>query len=98
MTSCWPSTKYCAIAGSSPWSACTKTVVAPHCSAMSCNDAATVIPWARKRIAGFKFPKTFDLIAEMPHNKPQGPATACAGGNRFALCQRHSAEDRLGIQ
>ena len=31
-------------------------------------DAASVIAWARERIAGFKVPKTVDVIAELPRN------------------------------
>jgi fatty-acyl-CoA synthase len=31
-------------------------------------DAASVIAWARERIAGFKVPKSVDVIAELPRN------------------------------
>jgi fatty-acyl-CoA synthase len=31
-------------------------------------DPASVIAWARKRIAGFKVPKSVDVIAELPRN------------------------------
>jgi acyl-CoA synthetase (AMP-forming)/AMP-acid ligase II len=31
-------------------------------------DAASVIAWARERIAGFKVPKSVDVVAELPRN------------------------------
>ncbi len=31
-------------------------------------DADSVISWARERIAGFKVPKSVDVIAELPRN------------------------------
>jgi len=31
-------------------------------------DPASVIAWARERIAGFKVPKTVDVIIELPRN------------------------------
>lgn len=34
-------------------------------------DAASIIGWARKHIAGYKSPKSVDFIQEMPRN-PSG--------------------------
>jgi fatty-acyl-CoA synthase len=34
-------------------------------------DPASVIGWARERLAGFKVPKTIDVIAALPRN-PSG--------------------------
>ena len=31
-------------------------------------DPASVIAWARERIAGFKIPKSVDVVAELPRN------------------------------
>lgn len=37
----------------------------------ACPDAASVIAWARERIAGFKCPKTVDFVESLPRN-PSG--------------------------
>ncbi len=48
------------------WGEAVKAVVVPRPGKTV--DPASVIAWARARIAGFKVPKTVDVIAELPRN------------------------------
>ena len=48
------------------WGEAVKAVVVPRPGHTV--DAASVIAWARERIAGFKVPKTVDVIPELPRN------------------------------
>ena len=49
------------------WGEAVKAVVSPKPDAGEI-DTDSVIAWARERIAGFKVPKTVDVIAELPRN------------------------------
>jgi long-chain acyl-CoA synthetase len=48
------------------WGEAVKAVVVPKPGREP--DPAAIIAWARERIAGFKAPKTVDVIAELPRN------------------------------
>jgi fatty-acyl-CoA synthase len=48
------------------WGEAVKAVVVPRPGRTV--DAADVIAWARQRIAGFKVPKSVDVIPELPRN------------------------------
>ena len=48
------------------WGEAVKAVVVPRPGHTV--DPASVIAWARERIAGFKVPKTVDVIPELPRN------------------------------
>jgi acyl-CoA synthetase (AMP-forming)/AMP-acid ligase II len=49
------------------WGEAVKAVVSPKPDAGEI-DADSVISWARERIAGFKVPKSVDVIPELPRN------------------------------
>jgi acyl-CoA synthetase (AMP-forming)/AMP-acid ligase II len=49
------------------WGEAVKAVVSPKPDAGEI-DTDSIIAWARERIAGFKVPKTVDVIAELPRN------------------------------
>ena len=49
------------------WGEAVKAVVSPKPGVEEI-DAESVIAWARERIAGFKVPKSVDVIAELPRN------------------------------
>lgn len=51
------------------WGEAVKACVALHQDAQA--EAASIIGWARERIAGYKSPKSVDFIKEMPRN-PSG--------------------------
>jgi acyl-CoA synthetase (AMP-forming)/AMP-acid ligase II len=48
------------------WGEAVKAVIVPKPGREP--DPAAIIAWARERIAGFKAPKSVDLIAELPRN------------------------------
>ncbi|MDE2486896.1 MAG: fatty acid--CoA ligase, partial [Alphaproteobacteria bacterium] len=48
------------------WGEAVKAIVVPATGAEP--DAATVIAWARQRIAGFKAPKSVDFMDALPRN------------------------------
>ena len=49
------------------WGEAVKAVVSPKADAGEV-DTDSIIAWARERIAGFKVPKTVDVIPELPRN------------------------------
>jgi acyl-CoA synthetase (AMP-forming)/AMP-acid ligase II len=51
----------------SKWGEAVKAVVSPKPGVTEI-DTDSVITWAKERIAGFKVPKTVDVIAELPRN------------------------------
>lgn len=51
----------------SKWGEAVKAVVSPKPGVTEV-DTESVIAWAKERIAGFKVPKTVDVIAELPRN------------------------------
>jgi len=49
------------------WGEAVKAVISPKADAGDI-DKDGIIAWARERIAGFKVPKTVDVIPELPRN------------------------------
>jgi len=49
------------------WGEAVKAVISPKADAGDI-DKDSIIAWARERIAGFKVPKTVDVIPELPRN------------------------------